>query len=67
MRDLITAMGGRRFIMAMGCGVVCTILVWNLKITGEIFRDVVIATVATFIGGATYQKVKSGGDPEVAS
>lgn len=48
--------GGRRFFMAMGCGIACTVLVWFGKIEGGIFRDVVIATVAVYIAGNTYQK-----------
>ena len=58
MNALIPAIGGRRFIMTMGCGIVCTFLVWFGKIDGAIFRDVLIATVAVYIGGNTYQKVK---------
>ena len=48
--------GGRRFLMTMGCGAACTALVWFGKIDGNIFRDVVIATVAVYIAGNTYQK-----------
>lgn len=56
----LTALGGRRFIMTMGCGVVCAVLVWFAKISDSIFRDIIIATVATYIAGNTYQKVKGG-------
>lgn len=59
---MLTHTGGRRFVMTMGCGVVCTILVWFAKIDGSIFRDVIIATVAVYIGGNTYQKVKGATD-----
>jgi hypothetical protein len=48
--------GGRRFLMTMGCGIVCTVLVWFGKIDGNIFRDVVIATVAVYIAGNVIQK-----------
>lgn len=50
------SIGGRRFLMAMGCGVACTVLVWFAKIDGAIFRDVVIATVGFYIAGNTWQK-----------
>lgn len=58
----LTEFGGRRFIMTLGCGVACTGLVWFTKITPEIFRDIIIATVAVYITGNTYQKVKSHQD-----
>jgi hypothetical protein len=51
--------GGRRFLMTMGCGVACTVLVWNAKISDAIFRDIVIATVAAYIAGNVVQKVKA--------
>lgn len=53
--------GGRRFLMAMGCGMACTVLVWFGKIDGNIFRDVVIATVGFFIAGNVYQKKVEAG------
>ena len=54
----LTAIGGRRFLMTMGCGMACTVLVWFGKIDGSVFRDILIATVAVYIAGNTYQKVK---------
>ena len=57
----ITSLGGRRFLMTMGCGMACTVLVWFTKIDGSIFRDIVIATVAAYIAGNTIQKVKAPG------
>lgn len=58
----MTNMGGRRFLMTMGCAVVCTVLVWFAKIDGSVFRDIIVATVAVYIGGNTYQKVKGTAD-----
>lgn len=49
-------LGGRRFVMTMGCGMACTVLVWFAKIDGSIFRDIIIATVAVYIAGNVYQK-----------
>lgn len=54
----ITAIGGRRFVMTMGCGIVNTVLVWLGKIDGPIYRDILIATVAVYIAGNTAQKIK---------
>lgn len=59
MHSTITKLGGRRFLMTMGCGVACTTLVWFAKIDGAIFRDIIIATVAAYIAGNTIQKVKA--------
>jgi hypothetical protein len=55
----LAAIGGRRFLMTMGCGMACTALVWFAKIDGNIFRDIIIATVAVYIGGNTIQKIKA--------
>lgn len=51
--------GGRRFLMTMGCGVACTVLVWYAKISDDIFRDIIIATVACYIAGNVTQKIKA--------
>lgn len=60
----LSALGGRRFLMTMGCGVACTVLVWFAKIDGPIFRDIVIATVAVYIAGNTAQKIKAKSQEE---
>jgi hypothetical protein len=55
----ITTIGGRRFILTLGCGIASTFLVWNAKISDSIFRDIIIATVAVYIAGNTTQKIKA--------
>ena len=55
----LSTLGGRRFLMTMGCGMACTVLVWFSKIDGNIFRDIIIATVAVYISGNTLQKIKA--------
>lgn len=52
----LEAVGGRRFLLSLGCGVACTVLVYLGKIDAATFQNVVIATVAAFIAGNTYQK-----------
>jgi hypothetical protein len=42
----------------MGCGVACSVLLWFGKLTPEVFRDIIIATVAVYIAGNAYQKVR---------
>lgn len=56
---MIDRAGGRRFVLTLGCGVACTALVWCGKISDAIFRDIIIATVAAYIAGNTWQKVKA--------
>jgi hypothetical protein len=55
----IVTLGGRRFILTLGCGIACTVLVWHAKITDIVFRDIIIATVAVYIAGNTTQKIKA--------
>lgn len=57
----IEASGGRRFVMAMGAGVACTVLVWFGKITPDVFQWTVLGTVAAYITGNTFQKTKAPG------
>lgn len=55
----LVGLGGRRFFLALGAGVVSSVLVWYGKITPEIYRDVVLGTVGMYIAGNTFQKVKA--------
>lgn len=59
MRAVIESLGGRRFVMAMGAGIACTVLVWFGRITPEVFQWTVLGTVAAYITGNTAQKVKA--------
>lgn len=54
----IEKLGGRRFVMCMGCAIVCTVLVWFGKLSDDIYRDIIVATVAVYIAGNTTQKIK---------
>lgn len=56
LRKIVSSLGGRKFLLALGCGVVTTVLIWNGKITPEIYRDVVLGTVGIYIAGNAYQK-----------
>jgi hypothetical protein len=49
--------GGRRFILTVGCGLVCALLVMAHHISDVVFRDIIIATVAAYITGNVWQKV----------
>lgn len=54
----INCLGGRRFLLTVGCGLATTILVWYGKISDEVYATVIIATVGAYIAGNTMQKVK---------
>lgn len=59
----MAASGGRRFILTLGCGIVCTLLLLAGKLPPEIYRDLILGTVAVFIAGNTYQQIKTPPDP----
>jgi hypothetical protein len=58
----IESAGGRRFVLTVGCGSICTILVWFGRIDGPVFRDIIIGTVAAYIAGNVAQKLKGQND-----
>lgn len=53
---MIPNLGGRRFILVLGCGIACTVLVWFAKIDQFVFREVVISVVGAYILGNGFQK-----------
>lgn len=57
--ERLTGLGGRRFVLTLGCGVATFILCWNGKISGEVYATVTIATVAAYITGNVTQKIKA--------
>jgi hypothetical protein len=58
LRDLIAAAGGRRFVMTVGAGFVHTGLLVAGYVSEQTYLTLTLATVATYIGASTYQKVK---------
>jgi len=56
--DVMTATGGRRFLLSVATGLGCTALVWYTKITDLVFRDIIIATVGFYIAGNTVERIK---------
>lgn len=65
----MSAVGGRRFFLSLGAGIVTTILSWYAKITPEIYRDVILGTVGIYIAGNTFQKntqIRASGTTHVA-
>lgn len=59
----ITSIGGRRFLLTLGCGIASTALVWYGKISDDVFATVVIATVGAYIAGNVTQRIKAPSPP----
>lgn len=57
--EWMVGLGGRRFFLSLGAGVVTSVLVWYGKITPEIYRDVILGTVGIYIAGNTFQKTQT--------
>lgn len=69
MRRAVENMGGRRFVMAAGAGIVTTALQWFGKLdpAGSTYAMVIIGTVAAYITGNTAQKVSGGSASQTQS
>lgn len=55
-KNIFTPVGGRRFVLTLGCGIVNTLLVIFEVITGDIYQMIIIGTVGAYIAGAAVQK-----------
>jgi hypothetical protein len=60
--EWIPAVGGRRFILTVGAGLIDTLLLWFGKLSESGFVTLTLATVATYIGANTTQKIKGAKD-----
>jgi hypothetical protein len=58
--------GGRRFLLTLGCGIATTVLQFFGKLdpAGSTYALVVVGTVGAYIAGNTTQKVKAPNAPD---
>jgi hypothetical protein len=63
MRGLLENLGGRRFLITVGGGVVTSLLQWFGKLdpAGATYAMVIIGTVGAYITGNTAQKWREAG------
>jgi hypothetical protein len=61
--QLIAGLGGRRFLLTLGCGIATTALQWAGKLdpAGSTYALVVVGTVGAYITGNVVQKRAEAG------
>jgi len=59
MEKLLKIIGGRKFFMTMGCGVVCTGLVIFKCISDGVFCTIILGTVGAYITGNVVEAKKN--------
>lgn len=60
--DWIPAVGGRRFALTVGAGIVDTVLLWFGKLSESGYVTLTLATIAAYLGVNTTQKIKGAKD-----
>jgi hypothetical protein len=58
-KSWIESVGGRKFLITLGCGFVTSLLTYAGKIDGEIYAYVTVLTVGAYITGNAVQKIKA--------
>lgn len=54
----LKAVGGRRFLLTLGCGGVTALLCAFGKISDAVYATVIISTVGAYIGGNVVEAVR---------
>ena len=49
--NFFTKLGGRKFLLCLGCGIVTTVLLWFDKLDGGAYTTIILGTVGAFIVG----------------
>jgi uncharacterized membrane protein YeaQ/YmgE (transglycosylase-associated protein family) len=47
----ITSLGGRKFLLCVGCGAITSILLWCGKLDSAAYQTVILGTVGAFVAG----------------
>jgi hypothetical protein len=55
----LKALGGTRFLLTVGNGLVCSFLLLAGVLDGNQFVTIVLSTTAVYIGADTYHRVKA--------
>ena len=55
----LKALGGKRFLLTVGNGIVCSCLLVGGYLSGEQFVTIVLSTTAVFIGAETHLQVQA--------
>lgn len=56
--EWVPSLGGRRFLLTVGSGLMNVLLLLIGKISQETYLTITLATTAVYIGANTYQKSK---------
>lgn len=48
---MIARLGGRKFLLCLGCGAVTSILLWFGKLDGGAYTAITLGTVGAFVAG----------------
>jgi len=49
--NTMSKLGGRKFLLCLGCGVVTSVLLWFGKLDGGAYTTIILGTVGAFIVG----------------
>jgi hypothetical protein len=55
----LTTLGGRKFILSIGCGIVSSLLLWFGKLDANNYTMLIGFTIGAYITGGTIDNLKS--------
>lgn len=62
--DIIGKMGGRKFLLCVGCGAVTSLLLWFGKLESGSYTAIILGTVGAFIAGNVAAQKMGGPDEQ---
>lgn len=66
----LAKLGGRSFVLCVGFGLVCSVLLWFGKLTDGSYLAIILSTVGAYISSVTYRhrsEVRADVDKTVAA